>query len=83
MTALLEILSLSPVVPVLSIADAEDAIPIARALSEGGIRVIEVTLRTAAEASPVPVKVGRRSLDGVLGVVGLCTATAGGVLSVW
>jgi 2-dehydro-3-deoxyphosphogluconate aldolase/(4S)-4-hydroxy-2-oxoglutarate aldolase len=41
-------LSLSPVVPVLTIPDAEDAAPLARALVGGGLKVLEVTLRTPA-----------------------------------
>jgi 2-dehydro-3-deoxyphosphogluconate aldolase/(4S)-4-hydroxy-2-oxoglutarate aldolase len=41
-------LALSPVVPVLTIADADDAVPLARALVAGGLRVLEVTLRTPA-----------------------------------
>jgi len=41
-------LRLSPVVPVLTISDAEDAVPLARALVAGGLRVLEVTLRTPA-----------------------------------
>lgn len=40
------ILSASPVIPVLVIDRVQDATPIARALVEGGLRVIEVTLRT-------------------------------------
>ena len=38
----------APVIPVLVIDRAEDALPIARALVEGGLPVIEVTLRTPA-----------------------------------
>jgi 2-dehydro-3-deoxyphosphogluconate aldolase/(4S)-4-hydroxy-2-oxoglutarate aldolase len=34
------------VVPVLTIANAEDAVPLARALLDGGLRVLEVTLRS-------------------------------------
>jgi 2-dehydro-3-deoxyphosphogluconate aldolase/(4S)-4-hydroxy-2-oxoglutarate aldolase len=41
-----EILTLSPVIPVLSIKDADQAVPLARALVSGGLKVIEVTLRT-------------------------------------
>ena len=37
---------LSPVVPVVVLDDVETAVPVARALVEGGIRVIELTLRT-------------------------------------
>jgi 2-dehydro-3-deoxyphosphogluconate aldolase/(4S)-4-hydroxy-2-oxoglutarate aldolase len=41
-------LTLSPVVPVLTIPTAEVAVPLARALVTGGLRVLEVTLRTPA-----------------------------------
>jgi 2-dehydro-3-deoxyphosphogluconate aldolase/(4S)-4-hydroxy-2-oxoglutarate aldolase len=41
-------LALSPVVPVLTITDAEDAVPLAKALLAGGLSVLEVTLRTPA-----------------------------------
>lgn len=43
-----ELLVLSPVMPVLVIDDLSQAVPLARALVGGGIRVLEVTLRTAA-----------------------------------
>lgn len=39
-------LQLSPVVPVLVIRQAKDAVPLARALTRGGLKVLEVTLRT-------------------------------------
>src|SRR3954452_16436778 len=42
----LEIMRLSPVIPVIAIDDLEQAVPLARALVAGGIRVLEVTLRT-------------------------------------
>ncbi|GHF86274.1 2-dehydro-3-deoxyphosphogluconate aldolase/(4S)-4-hydroxy-2-oxoglutarate aldolase [Amycolatopsis bartoniae] len=41
-----ELLELSPVMPVVVVDDAADAVPVAKALSAGGIRVIELTLRT-------------------------------------
>ena len=41
-----EILRLSPVIPILTIDSIEDAIPLATALVRGGLRVIEITLRT-------------------------------------
>lgn len=44
---LLEIMRASPVIPVIAIGDIEHAIPLARALVAGGIRVLEITLRTA------------------------------------
>jgi 2-dehydro-3-deoxyphosphogluconate aldolase/(4S)-4-hydroxy-2-oxoglutarate aldolase len=42
------IAALAPVVPVLTIERAQDAVPLARALVKGGLPVIEITLRTAA-----------------------------------
>lgn len=41
-----EIFSAVRLVPVLSIAEIDNAIPLARALAEGGLKVLEVTLRT-------------------------------------
>ena len=43
-----DIFALGPVIPVLTIERAADAAPLARALVAGGMRVIEVTLRTDA-----------------------------------
>ncbi|MFJ3668193.1 bifunctional 4-hydroxy-2-oxoglutarate aldolase/2-dehydro-3-deoxy-phosphogluconate aldolase [Streptomyces sp. NPDC090106] len=40
------VLDLAPVVPVVVIEDAADAVPLARALVAGGLPAIEVTLRT-------------------------------------
>lgn len=40
------VLDLAPVVPVVVIQDASDAVPLARALVAGGLPAIEVTLRT-------------------------------------
>lgn len=45
---LLSILKLQPVVPVLVIEDAASAVPLARALVAGGLKAIEITLRTPA-----------------------------------
>jgi 2-dehydro-3-deoxyphosphogluconate aldolase / (4S)-4-hydroxy-2-oxoglutarate aldolase len=43
-----DLLSLSPVIPVVVIDDVADAVPLARALARGGIAVMEITLRTEA-----------------------------------
>ncbi len=43
-----EIMQTSPIVPVMVINNAEHAVPLARALVEGGITVLEITLRTKA-----------------------------------
>lgn len=40
------IAALAPVVPVLTIEQLGDAVPLARALVRGGLRVLEITLRT-------------------------------------
>lgn len=42
------VLTLTPVIPVVTIDDAAHAAPLARALLAGGIRTIEITLRTRA-----------------------------------
>ncbi|HZP19427.1 MAG TPA: bifunctional 4-hydroxy-2-oxoglutarate aldolase/2-dehydro-3-deoxy-phosphogluconate aldolase [Bauldia sp.] len=42
------ILTAAPVVPVLTIADPKQAVPLARALVAGGLTALEVTLRTPA-----------------------------------
>ena len=41
-----DVLELSPVLPVVVVDDAADAVPLAKALVAGGIRAIELTLRT-------------------------------------
>ena len=43
----LELVSHGPVIPVIVIDRIEDAVPMAQALVDGGVRVLEVTLRTA------------------------------------
>ena len=48
MTRIEAIMRTSPVIPVLVIEDAAHARPIAEALVAGGLKVLEVTLRTAA-----------------------------------
>ena len=57
----LELAGHGPVIPVIVINQLEDAVPMARALVEGGVKVLEVTLRTpvalqcmAAIAKEVP-----------------------------
>lgn len=43
-----EVMDISPVIPVVALEHAEDALPLAEALMKGGIRIMEVTLRTEA-----------------------------------
>lgn len=40
------VLKISPVIPVVTIDDPQDAVPLARALVAGGVKIIELTLRT-------------------------------------
>jgi 2-dehydro-3-deoxyphosphogluconate aldolase/(4S)-4-hydroxy-2-oxoglutarate aldolase len=47
------VLDLAPVVPVVVLSDAADAVPLARALVAGGLPAIEVTLRTPAALDAV------------------------------
>jgi 2-dehydro-3-deoxyphosphogluconate aldolase/(4S)-4-hydroxy-2-oxoglutarate aldolase len=42
----LELASHGPVIPVIVIERLEDAVPLAQALVEGGVRVLEITMRT-------------------------------------
>ena len=51
--AIRELLARAPVIPVLTITDAEAAVPLARALVAGGLPVPEVTLRSAAALSAI------------------------------
>src|ERR1700678_4056241 len=60
-----EILRAGPVMPVVVIDDAANAVPLARALVAGGIRAIEITLRTGA------------ALDAVDAIPGVATALPG------
>lgn len=41
-----DIVALAPVIPVLTVTDLNAAVPLARALAAGGLRVLEVTMRT-------------------------------------
>jgi len=43
---LLSLLDGQPVIPVIKIKDVQNAVPLARALAAGGLRMIEITLRT-------------------------------------
>ena len=43
-----QIMTTSPVIPVLVIEKVEDALPLAKALYNGGLKVLEITLRTDA-----------------------------------
>ncbi|MFP6098501.1 bifunctional 4-hydroxy-2-oxoglutarate aldolase/2-dehydro-3-deoxy-phosphogluconate aldolase [Helicobacter pylori] len=44
---IIEILQISPIIPVVVIENIKDAVPLAQSLIEGGIPIIEVTLRSS------------------------------------
>jgi 2-dehydro-3-deoxyphosphogluconate aldolase/(4S)-4-hydroxy-2-oxoglutarate aldolase len=50
-----DIVGIAPVIPVLTISELEHAAPLARALSAGGLRVIEVALRTPIALAAIEV----------------------------
>jgi len=62
-----EIVSLTPVIPVLTVADLAHAVPLARALAAGGLRVLEIALHTPVALAAVEAM--RKALpDSVIGV---------------
>jgi len=66
-----DIMRLAPVIPVLIIEEVDDAVPLGRALVAGGLRALEVTLRT-----PVALECIRRMAGEIEGaVVGAGTVT--------
>ncbi len=44
---IIEVLQISPIVPVVVVESIKDAVPLAQSLIEGGIQIIEVTLRSS------------------------------------
>jgi 2-dehydro-3-deoxyphosphogluconate aldolase / (4S)-4-hydroxy-2-oxoglutarate aldolase len=53
MSTIAEILAAGPVMPVIVLGRVQDAVPLARALVGGGVRVLEITLRTPAALDSV------------------------------
>jgi Entner-Doudoroff aldolase len=68
---ILDALRVAPVVAVVVIDDADDAVPLARALAAGGVRAIEVTLRTPAAWDAIERIVG--SVEGMTVAAGTVT----------
>jgi len=61
-----DILRRGPVVPVMVIHRIEKAVPLARALTAGGIRVLEITLRTPVAVEAIAA-IGREVPDAIVG----------------
>lgn len=53
MSEVFDFMEKSKIIPVTTIADAECAAPLARALFDGGIKIIEITYRTAAASRAI------------------------------
>lgn len=65
--SLSDILHNGPVIPVIVVDRVEDAVPLARALVAGGVRVLEFTLRTSAALRAVE-RVVREVDEAIVGV---------------
>ncbi len=63
----LEVLRVGPVIPVIVIEDLAQAVPLAKALVAGGVRVLEVTLRTPAALAAIRAIV-REAPEAIVGV---------------
>ncbi|MUN36225.1 bifunctional 4-hydroxy-2-oxoglutarate aldolase/2-dehydro-3-deoxy-phosphogluconate aldolase [Actinomadura litoris] len=61
-----DLLGLAPVIPVVVLEDEDAAVPLARALVEGGLPAIEVTLRTPA-ALPAITRIAAEVPDAIVG----------------
>jgi 2-dehydro-3-deoxyphosphogluconate aldolase/(4S)-4-hydroxy-2-oxoglutarate aldolase len=62
-----EIVGLAPVIPVLTINELEHAVPLARALAAGGLKVLEITMRTPVALAAIEAM--RKAVpDAVVGV---------------
>lgn len=72
-TTIIEKLGASGLVPVVVIENAEDAIPTAKAMLEGGISVMEITFRTAAAAEAIE-RVSKECPDMLVGAGTVITA---------
>ncbi len=62
----LDLVAFGPVIPVIVLERIEQAVPLARALVAGGVRVLEVTLRTPAALACIEA-IARAVPDAVLG----------------
>ena len=69
-----ELMTTGPVIPVLTIERLQDAVPLARALVEGGLRPLEVTLRTDCALEAIAV-IAREVPDAIVGAGTVLSAT--------
>ena len=69
----LQVMRAGPVIPVIVLEDAALAVPLARALLAGGIRMLEVTLRTSAALAAIAA-IARELPQAVVGAGTVCHA---------
>ena len=62
-----QILKVAPVVPVMVVERIEDAVPLAKALYAGGLKVLEITLRTPCALDAITAMVEALPDDAVIG----------------
>ena len=62
-----EIVKVAPVIPVMVVERIEDAVPLARALYNGGLKVLEITLRTPCALDAITAMVESLPDDAVIG----------------
>lgn len=62
-----QILKVAPVVPVMVVERIEDAVPLAKALYNGGLKVLEITLRTPCALDAITAMVEALPADAVIG----------------
>ena len=65
-----QVMRAAPVIPVLVVEDVADAVPLAQALVDGGLRVLEVTMRTPAALDAIR---AMKSVEGA--IIGAGTVT--------
>jgi 2-dehydro-3-deoxyphosphogluconate aldolase/(4S)-4-hydroxy-2-oxoglutarate aldolase len=69
----LDLAAHGPVIPVIVIDDVAHAAPLARALLDGGVRVLEVTLRTPVALAAIEA-IAREVPDAIVGAGTVCNA---------
>lgn len=67
-----EVMEISPIVPVIALESVDDALPLAKALLDGGIGIMEITLRTEA---------GLKSIEAIAKAMPQMNVGAGTVLN--
>jgi len=66
------IMKTAPVIPVMVIENAEDAVPLAEALVSGGLKVLEITLRSDAALEAIE-NIAKEVSGAIVGVGTLCS----------